>query len=260
MKFYQFGDKNNPVIMLLPGTCCYWRGNFGHVIDDLQKNFYVVCVSYDGFDETENSEFDSILLQTEKIEQYINESHGGKICAVYGCSLGGSFTGLLAARQKIKMDYCIIGGSDLDQSGRLAARLQTRLVAPLLYQVVHTGKFKIKFLQRRMDKKMESSGEYGRAFMNMLGGGIQDMGFVTKRSIANQFYSDLITPLPMNIDVPGTEIHIFYAMKMGEKYKERYLKHFSHPIIHELDMLHEELLVAYPKEWVTLIEKITLSI
>ncbi|MGL6197516.1 MAG: hypothetical protein ACRC3H_01150 [Lachnospiraceae bacterium] len=182
MKFYQFGDENNTVIMLLPGTCCYWKGNFGHVIDNLQKFFSVICVSYDGFDETENSEFDSILSQT------------------------------------------------------------------------------VKFLQRRMDKKMEASGEYGRAFMKMLGSGIQDMSFVTKRSIANQFYSDLITPLPMNIDVPGTEIHILYAKKMGEKYKERYLKHFSHPVIHEMDLLHEELLVAYPKEWVRLIDKIIRSI
>ncbi len=35
MTVYEFGDKNNPVIMLLPGTMCYWRGNFRNVIDEL---------------------------------------------------------------------------------------------------------------------------------------------------------------------------------------------------------------------------------
>lgn len=40
---------------------------------------------------------------------------------------------------------------------------------------------------------------------------------------------------------PSTEIHIFYARKMGEKYRERYLRHFAHPILHEQDMQHEEL-------------------
>ena len=50
MKVYEFGDKQKPAILLLPGTCCYWRSNFGHVIEPLQKSFYVCCVSYDGFD------------------------------------------------------------------------------------------------------------------------------------------------------------------------------------------------------------------
>ena len=49
MKVYEFGDKQKPAILLLPGTCCYWRSNFGHVIEPLQKSFYVCCVSYDGF-------------------------------------------------------------------------------------------------------------------------------------------------------------------------------------------------------------------
>lgn len=57
MRVYEFGNKNNPVILLLPGTFCYWKCNFGHVIDELQKDFYVACVSYDGFDETEQSDF-----------------------------------------------------------------------------------------------------------------------------------------------------------------------------------------------------------
>lgn len=36
--------------------------------------------------------------------------------------------------------------------------------------------------------------------------------------------------------LPGTEIHIFYARKMGEKYRARYLRHFAHPILHEQDL------------------------
>ena len=32
MKVYSFGAENAPVILLLPGTCCHWKGNFGRVI------------------------------------------------------------------------------------------------------------------------------------------------------------------------------------------------------------------------------------
>ena len=87
--------------MLLPGTCCHWKSNFGKVIPLLAENYQVLCVSYDGFDETEDSEFISMQEETEKIEAYIQNNFGGYIQVAYGCSLGGSFVGLLAARQKI---------------------------------------------------------------------------------------------------------------------------------------------------------------
>ena len=57
MKIYEFGDAGKPVIMLFPGTCCYWKTNFGHVLPNLQKYFYTAVVSYSGFDETENTTF-----------------------------------------------------------------------------------------------------------------------------------------------------------------------------------------------------------
>ena len=57
MRFHAFGDTNTPVILLLPGTCCHWRANFGAVIPLLEKDFRVVCVSYDGLDETEQTVF-----------------------------------------------------------------------------------------------------------------------------------------------------------------------------------------------------------
>ena len=65
MKVYEFGDKSKPAIMLFPGTCCYWKTNFGHVLEPLQEHFYTIIVSYSGFDETENSTFVSELDEVE---------------------------------------------------------------------------------------------------------------------------------------------------------------------------------------------------
>lgn len=213
MKIYAFGQEPAPVMLLLPGTCCHWKGNFGAVIPLLAEQFRVLCVSYDGFDETEQTEFPTMLEETEKLEAYIREHCGGHICAAYGCSLGGSFVGLLVSRQKIHIDCGILGSSDLDQASAVAAGLQTRLLLPLIYPVIRDGRFKSRFLQKRLEKRAEQMGEYVQAFMRMPGGG---RPYVSMRSCRNQFYSDLVTPLPDGIDVPGTEIHIFYALKMGE--------------------------------------------
>lgn len=249
MKIYSFGNANAPTIMLLPGTCCYWKSNFEKVIQPLAETYRVLCVSYDGFDETETTEFPTMIEETEKIENYIKENFNGQIHAAYGCSLGGSFVGLLAARKKIHMNYGILGSSDLDQASPLVAGLQTNLLFPMIYPVIRDGQMPFRFMQERMQKR----GDYVKAFMDMFGGA---RPYITKQSCRNQFYSDLVTPLPDGIEVAGTEIHIFYALKMGEKYRARYKQHFVHPILHEQDLQHEELLACYPDKWVKLVKSI----
>ena len=247
MKFYEFGQKENPVIMLLPGTCCHWKNNFSYVIDLLKKDFYVVCVSYDGFDETEKSEFSDMQSETVKIELYIKKQFQGNIHAIYGCSLGGSFVGLLMQRRRIHMNHGIIGSSDLDEVSKEKAKLQTMLIIPLFYKMLHSGKIP-DFIRNRMVKR---GGEgYVKNGLRMMGIGGVDMSFVSKNSMKNQFYSDLITVLGTHMEVKETNIHCFFAAKMGDKYKKRYLKHFANPHIVEHDLLHEELLVRYPEEWV----------
>ena len=67
MKVYSFGAEHAPVILLLPGTCCHWKGNFGRVIPLLADSYRVLCISYDGFDETEHTVFPTILEETEKL-------------------------------------------------------------------------------------------------------------------------------------------------------------------------------------------------
>ena len=128
MKIYSFGAETAPVILLLPGICCHWKSNFGKVIPLLSDTVRVLCVSYDGFDETERTEFSGMIKETEKIEAYIRENCGGRICAAYGYSLGGSFVGLLAARQRVHIAYGILGSSDLDQASPFVAKLQTNLL------------------------------------------------------------------------------------------------------------------------------------
>lgn len=248
MKFYTFGEKEQPVIFLFPGTCCHWRANFEGVVPLLSQHFQVVCVSYDGFDETEETEFSDMLTEAEGIEAYIQENFGGHICAAYGCSLGGSFVGLLLQRGNVHIDHGILGSSDLDQSGVLAAKLQTAIVAPMFAGMLKKGKTP-GFIKKRLAKLPEEEQTYYKKLLGMMGIGSTHMAFVTKKSISNQFYSDLVTPLENSISVQGTTVHCFFAAKMGEKYLERYRKHFAAADIRRHELQHEELLMRYPQEW-----------
>lgn len=254
MKIYEFGNKENPVILLLPGTCCHWKLNFGEVIKLLESDFHILCVSYDGFDETEDSVFPDMLTETERIEDYIKMHCGGNIRAAYGCSLGGSFVGLLLQRKNIHIDHAILGSSDLDQDSILKAKLKCAAAVPLMYRIVSTGEYP-KIFSGLIEKKRTP---YRDKFMKMFGIGNGGMPFIKKESVHNQFLSDLITPLEENISIAGTAVHCFYAKKMGEQYLLRYRRHFKHPFIHEFDMEHEELLVLYTERWAEKIKEICL--
>lgn len=164
MKIYAFGDKDKPAIMLFPGTCCYWKTNFGHVLEPLQAHFYTMVVSYSGFDETENSTFISELEEVEKIESYIKDHLDGSLFAAYGCSLGGSVVSLLVGRHNIHINHAIIGSSDMDQAPKWLAKLETAIMLPLIYPFL-TGDNKC-FMKKKSEKMIASGGERAEAVLH----------------------------------------------------------------------------------------------
>ena len=173
MKFYEFGDEHNPVILLLPGTCCHWKANFEKVIPFLAQDFRVVCVSYDGFDETEKSVFHGnvfpdMVTETEKIENYIKENYGGKTHAAYGCSLGGSFVGLLVQRRNVHISHAILGSSDLDQEDGYSAKFKAWLIGKILYGMFQKGRLP-GFMKRRLEKKPADERLYYEKMLDMFG-------------------------------------------------------------------------------------------
>ena len=92
-------------------------------------------------------------------------------------------------------------------------------------------------------------------FVNMFGIDKGGSPWITKQSVYNQFYSDLVTKVQHGIDVPGTTIHVFYATKMGEKYEKRYCTYFKNPDIRRHNMQHEELFCCHSAEWVEEVKK-----
>lgn len=136
----------------------------------LERDFHVVCVSYDGFDETENTVFPDMLTETEKIEDYIQESFGGRIRAAYGCSMGGSFVGLLIQRGNIHIDHGILGSSDLDQETGLSAKLKAQLIAKVLCGIFQKGRLP-GWMQKRLNQKSPEERAYMEPMLNMFGVG-----------------------------------------------------------------------------------------
>ena len=239
MTFTDLGTEHKKTLLLLPGTCCDWQTNFGTVVDSLSSKYRLICVNYDGFDGSD-SVFDSVIAQTEKIEKYLIEKHGGKIDGALGSSLGGSFAAQLVLRQNVHVAHAIMGSSDFDQGGRLTAKIQTALMYPLLSGAAKQNKNGER-MRRLLVSFFEMNDETAEKFM-------QCFAKFSPKSILNEYYTDLITCLPAKISVPGTEVHVIYATKMGKKYEKRYRKYFAAPDIRPFAMQHEAWLFG-DKRW-----------
>ena len=137
------GKQDGKTLMLLPGTACDYQTNFAAVLDRLGEKYHLICVNYDGFDGSDLI-FPDIITVTEKIETYIQNQFGGRLNGAIGSSLGSTFVGQLIQRENIHIDHGIFGSPDLDQSGKLSAWLQSKLVVPLLTSFTKSEKKKTK--------------------------------------------------------------------------------------------------------------------
>ena len=234
-------------MVLLPGTGCTWELNFMKVIDDFAARFHLICVDYDGFetDPAQRTPFTDILTIVSKVEDYILEKHGGRVDAAYGSSLGGTLAAQLVARGRVHVDHCFIGGSDLDEGSEVVARLAASIVGRWLENSIRDGKKAAKLKSRLSLAGMEAEGDSETS--QFIDGFVQSIRALEPGTVKEEFYSDYATRLPKDIHVPGTTVHVIYALKMGKKYEKRYLTHFRDPDIHRFEMQHEGWL--FQKEW-----------
>ena len=211
MQFDEMGNRSGKTLMLLPGTACDYQTNFATVLERLGEKYHLICVNYDGFDGSDMI-FPDMITVTEKIEKYIKDHYDGKI----------------------DMDHGIFGSPDLDQSGKVSAWLQSKLVVPLLTSCTKNERKKAK-TREKLKSFFEMNDETADRFMACF-------SKFKPESIRNEYYTDLLTHLNDDIHVEGTKVHFIYANKMGEKYLKRYKKYFRDPDIREFDMQHEQWL------------------
>lgn len=247
MRFYEFGNSDNPTLFLIHGTASHWKLSFGQVVGGLTDEYYVVCVAMDGHDENDSTEMVSISDEVDKLESYIQKKYNGKIYGIYGSSLGGSIVGKLLQKNNIYTKHAITSSTDFDYMSGLSAVLCSKIATRIFYKYVKTGE--IKGLLNLLVKSEKS-----KKYLKDLYSGIYKN--ITYKTLYREYYTDLTMPIANNIIPEGTYIHCIFGMEEdGDKLINRYKKHFPKAeIIGLVGLNHEELLLREPKEWISMIK------
>lgn len=107
MNFKEFGTENNKIIVLVHGIGITWK-MFLPIIEVLKDDYHLVVPVLDGHDEEEDSVFNTIQEETEKIIRYLKNTYGNKIYSIYGVSLGGAITACILEKNELNFEYAII--------------------------------------------------------------------------------------------------------------------------------------------------------
>lgn len=88
MKYFEFGQENSELLVMLHGGGVSYRGMLPSA-KELAKNYHVVLVAYDGFNPDEpETEFQSPMDEAKRLGDYLVEHYGGRVDILYGISYG----------------------------------------------------------------------------------------------------------------------------------------------------------------------------
>lgn len=134
MKIYEFGAKGKQTIMCLPGNFMTHR-QFDNLVPLLAQDYHIFTVSFDGYDETGETEYSTGREQAEKLAAYIVEHLNGKIDLVYAESLGSIPAVFLTRIPTIQIGGIIVSGAEYMNYGMFNG-LAIGLFAPMTYKLM----------------------------------------------------------------------------------------------------------------------------
>jgi pimeloyl-ACP methyl ester carboxylesterase len=121
MQFHEFGEEDNPTLLIMHGMLCDWR-KFREIFMPLEQEFRVIYPAMNGcFDGA--PDFKSFVDECAEIERFLIDNYDGKLDATVGVSQGATLMAILASRHVVSIDKAILDGVYVVHQGRLCAAL-----------------------------------------------------------------------------------------------------------------------------------------
>ncbi len=118
MQFHEFGDKNNPVIILIHGALTPWQ-IWERQIRYFSDRYFVIVPALDAHTEEEPSEYISAEDEAEKIIAYLINNFGTNVFLLAGLSMGGVVANKMFESKKLDIKHLVFDGAPLVKVPRI---------------------------------------------------------------------------------------------------------------------------------------------
>ncbi|MBQ8860331.1 MAG: hypothetical protein IJ015_03215 [Ruminococcus sp.] len=238
MLFNEFGNKENPPVLLLHGMMQDWHSEY-EMLKPLEEYYRLIIPAQDGFYDG-SDDFTTFADQARQVEEYIKENHNGKVFGAYGASQGGLMLTELLTRNEVDLGTVIMDGCYVAHQGKLSGKV----TAWMFKKYKNTGEFPkiINVMMQLMGTTLEemSDGLTNGLYMN-----------ASDETVNRNFIENYTYKTRPEIAENKTMVYLWcgskepYALKSHKELK-RYLKNYKEEIMDGFG--HGEFLMKYSKE------------
>jgi len=249
MKFHEFGDKNNPHIMLIHGGGNSWW-NYLRQARELSSRYYVILPTLDGHGDEYAIPYVSTEATADKLMDYINNNCGGKLFALSGVSLGGQIVIELLSRKPDLVEKAIIDGSVCYPTPNLAkfCILSIKLSYKFLFSE-KACKRQIALMPKMLLEKMLYPIEMQEFYM-------QEMPLLPKKTMLSIYHTYMHYQLKESLRDTKAQVMYWYGekeMKCVKKSAKLFQSYVPNCEIYEAKGYNHGYLALYlPEEWLVL--------
>lgn len=236
MLFNEFGNKENPPILLLHGMMQDWHSEY-ELLKPLEEHYRLIIPAQDGFYDG-SGDFTSFADQVRQIEEYVRANYNGKLHGAYGASQGGLMLTELLTRNNITLGTVIMDGCYVAHQGKISGWVTYKMFC----KFKNTGKFPalIMLMMKLMGLKAEDLGMMDSLYLN-----------ASDETVRRNFMENYTYRARPEITQNETMVHLWcgskepYAIKSHNILK-RYLKNYKEEIMQGFG--HGEFLMKHQKE------------
>jgi pimeloyl-ACP methyl ester carboxylesterase len=198
--FKKFGENNKKVVILFHGGGMSWWMWKKH-IDMLKNEYRVITPIIDGHGENADIVFTTIEDYAQKVIDYINKEHSGKVYALGGLSIGAQIVVEILAKASDITDYALIESALVYKMESKATKIFIKASCALM-----GGLIKLKWFSRMQAKSLMLPEEMFDVYY-------QDSKKMTKESLRNMLESNSNYPMPESVK----DANVKALVAVGEK-------------------------------------------
>ncbi len=240
MIFYEFGDKSNPIVILIHGMLTPWQ-MWEKQIEYFSDQYFVIVPALDAHIEEEPSEYISAEAEAEKIAEYVINNYGKDIFLLAGLSMGGVVANKIFESGKLRINHLVFDGAPLVKSPRI---MESIMIKNYISIIQGSKKREQKVLQNFVKHFMPE---------RFLAPFLKFADTMSDESVANIVKSSCRCDIHKTADTDtkilllhGTKANEMFAKKAAKKMKKAYpdvtVKVFK-------GYAHGELAIYHPREW-----------